>query len=408
MLNSYIPSNYPTVFIKHLIVAALFVPYYTSRIGSVYYQDFILVNFFALLSAFCMFRFKDLTFKKETRTAFVIIGIMFVYDLTASFVNLKYLHWYSDQINITVSVGFFVVLLLSDRSFISDKLIRFFIRCIVLSNAAGLIFYLKCEGISFMNGQLYLIPRDPGYYEVRYQWLFHHKCEYSFMLVLFIAFFVCYRKLFKNTVTFVLSVGLLYVCLIAAHTYTSLIASFIIFFGLGLDWIREKKMKFKLKHILYVLPVILLFGIVMVKMLSERGLGNLGGRIPIWKAAVRCLQEMPLGVGLDFGFKTFPAPGLTFEVTNCHNLFMNQMFRYSIPVGICFIVLFVFIIAISIKNNFSFLTLGIWAALFIPMTMDYCMLSNSFTLVLLIIYCMFFRKQINYDDRIKEQEAVKV
>ena len=55
---------------------------------------------------------------------------------------------------------------------------------------------------------------------------------------------------------------------------------------------------------------------------------------------------------------------------NAHNVFMNVALRFSIPVGICFTVLFLGIVVYSIKKSKSFLSAGMWLALLILLNMD--------------------------------------
>ena len=43
---------------------------------------------------------------------------------------------------------------------------------------------------------------------------------------------------------------------------------------------------------------------------------------------------------------------------NGHNIFLNEILRLSIPVGICFIILFVLIIVYAMEKKFSFFTPG--------------------------------------------------
>lgn len=398
MLERYIPNRVSQTLLKHFIIVSLFFPYFISKSESVYYPDYILSVFFALLIAFCMFQWKDLKFRREAMTAFVLIGILFIYDLTASYMNLKYLKWYSDEINVTISFGFFIVLLLSsktDKQVITDKMIRFLIHSIIVSNILAMILFIKKYYCAlFMNGRVQLVPMDPSYYEVRFYWIYHHKCEYAFMLVAFIALFFVYRKLFKNVITFGMSVAFLFGCIVASHTFTSMIAAMFIIAGFCMDILIKNRDKFKKRYILYVLPVVGVLGMVMLKMLKERNIGNLGKRIPIWKASIAYLKTHIYGMGRNFGIEWIDIPelGEGAKRTNCHNLFLNQILRFSLPVGICFILLVVVIIVASILRRKSFLIVGIWVALLIPMNMDYCLMTNSLPMLLLILYCIGFRE----------------
>ena len=97
-------------------------------------------------------------------------------------------------------------------------------------------------------------------------------------------------------------------------------------------------------------------------------------------------------MGVD-KFNTVMHPrGWYYTAYNCHNVFMNQMFRFSILVGGIFTLLLLVIILFAIKRNFSFTTLLIVIALLIPMCMDYSMTNIEFILFIPLIFLMFFKK----------------
>src|SRR5699024_2484094 len=105
------------------------------------------------------------------------------------------------------------------------------------------------------------------------------------------------------------------------------------------------------------------------KIAAERSVLTLGYRTYIWESAVNLLLKRPEGLGLRFSFKKLHLDALGGMTTtnNGHNIFLNEMLRLSIPVGICFIIFFVLIIAYALEKKFSFFTLGIWGALLMPM-----------------------------------------
>lgn len=73
-------------------------------------------------------------------------------------------------------------------------------------------------------------------------------------------------------------------------------------------------------------------------------------------------------------------------VNNAHNVFFNQMLRFSIPVGIVFTLLFIGIVVYTLVKGCSFLMAGTWIALLVLMDMDYAMMSTSMALVFLIVW----------------------
>ena len=129
-----------------------------------------------------------------------------------------------------------------------------------------------------------------------------------------------------------------------------------------------------------------------VRINENRNMATLGSRTMIWEAFIGHIQEHPHGVGMEFSEPVFQVTEWFFT-NNCHNVFMNHMFRFSIPVGMIFTLMFAVIIIFSIIKKFSFLTIGIWIALLIPMCMDYSLFASELPFFLFIVYCMFFREE---------------
>ena len=398
MLKRKLHSRYSEFFLELLIFFALFLPIYYSNVNSIYYPNFILVNFFGILFlvSLCTYRSKHFRFKRtNVFELFFFVGIV-MYNISSVYMNYRYLWWYEDQINTTISLLFFLGLLISSQwcERVSDKVINFLIYTIVISNVLGIICYLAgYYGISVENAQIQFIPIDPTYYESRFNWIYGHKNNYGFMLILFIALFVVYRKRFRNKWTYCGSLGVLFVGLIISHSYTSLFSSFIIFGGQFMDYVVSNKKIFKKKYLLAIIPAVGVGAIFIAKMARERNILSLGSRIPIWKESIKLILESPHGIGTAYDTFAFPVPGLNFEVYNCHNLFLTFMWRFSILVGLCYIYIYIVLIIGSLKRNFSFLSFGIWGALIVPMCMDSTILTTQLTIFLFVLYCIFFRKK---------------
>ena len=123
------------------------------------------------------------------------------------------------------------------------------------------------------------------------------------------------------------------------------------------------------------------------EVLAERNIMTLGDRVPIWKAVWQVILDNPEGWGLRFGSSMIETEtGLL--VNNAHNVFLNQMLRFSIPVGICFTLLFLGIVIYTLAKGRSFLLAGTWIALLVLLDMDYSMMSVQMALVFLIIYLL--------------------
>ena len=83
-----------------------------------------------------------------------------------------------------------------------------------------------------------------------------------------------------------------------------------------------------------------------------------------------------------------------------------MILRFSIPVGICFILLFLAIIIYTLVKGRSFLMLCTWLALLVIMSMDYSLMSLQMALLFLLVYLIMIKKR---DERIKrkaERDAI--
>ena len=393
--------------LKLVIAVSLICPVFTSSTDSQYYPDFMLTNVFVLLFIIVLAVQKNFSFSQNRIYLCLILGGVILYNIVALYINTRYLGMYGSQINVTIAFLFFCALIASKKLdyFDNGKLIDFFIWAIVITNIIGIIVYLTgYNGISFLDGQIDLQEMNPDYYERRFNWIFLHKSQYAFILVLFLGLVVAYRDRFRNKITYISSIGVLMAGLVISHTYTSLIASLLIFAGLFLDFLRSKITAFKIKYLLFLLPIIIAGGLLLIFMLKERNLSTLGGRIPIWMESVNMLRQYPNGLGSALGLVGFDVPGISFQAFNCHNYFLNQMLCFSIPVGICFIFTFFIVLIFLFKQKVSFLTLGIWAALLIPLNMDYALTIVELPIVFFSMFCIFMKPYLNRADYIINRE----
>ena len=106
---------------------------------------------------------------------------------------------------------------------------------------------------------------------------------------------------------------------------------------------------------------------VLGKISEERDIFSLGSRLPIWKGALEVIKKYPEGWGMRCGDSLFYAGDTGWMVNNAHNVFLNAVLRFSIPVGICFTVLLVTVMIYTIIKARSLLVAGMWAGVFLLM-----------------------------------------
>ena len=134
-------------------------------------------------------------------------------------------------------------------------------------------------------------------------------------------------------------------------------------------------------------------GAVGWEILKERNIWTLGNRVYIWRSALDVIKKHPEGWGLRFGESVFVAEPLDLMVTNAHNIFLNAVLRFSVPVGICFTVLFLGIAVYSVRKAKSFLAAGMWLALLVLLDMDYALQSPQMGLLFLMVYLVCFKNK---------------
>ena len=127
------------------------------------------------------------------------------------------------------------------------------------------------------------------------------------------------------------------------------------------------------------------------KIAAERSIMTIGNRTYIWQSAIDLILKRPEGLGLRFSYKKLHLADWFMKTTNNgHNVFLNEILRLSIPVGVCFIIFFILIIVYSLEKKFSLFTLGIWGALLMSMMMDYAVMNSGWTLMVFFFYMIFF------------------
>ena len=394
MLEKYIPKRYANALLKHVVAVTVFIPYYYSKSYNIYFPDFILATFFSTLCLITICTSWKADFRRNGILAGLLGVVLLVYNVYATHMNYHYHHWYGDQINTTLAYLFFIALLLVQDSheLVDDLLIKSMIHMIVLSNILALCYRAldKYAALFFYNKGVSMWPFAMS--EKQYSWLYAHKSEYAFLLLLCIAFFCVYKKHFRNTLTYCLSQGVLLVALYLSTTQASMVGALIIFGTQFLDYWWKSNWKIKLASLPAALLPLSFVGYKLYQKIAEsRNILTLNSRIYIWSSFLEYIKETPGGVGTSFGPARYPVGDNLFLTNNAHNIFLNHALRFSVPVGILYAVLFLLIVLFSIIRKPSFLTLGIWIAVFIAIMMDQALNTLVLSFVLFLLYCIFFR-----------------
>ncbi len=378
------------ILLKLFLVCSLFFPAFYSPFQEDYKMEYYAS--FTVAYAFLVLYMAAWALKGRKRTgqSFVLVcsGFLLVYNILSLYMNIRYLHWYGEQINNTVAFLFFFCLCFYEDSLGTEKdgMIRFFLWCIILSNAAAILYYFAgYTSFLICNHHFYFIKLPEDYYESRFYWLYSHKSDYALMLTAFLAVCIRFRAWFKSRVLWLLGMAVLLFALFLSHSWTGFGAAAILFLGAALDQVDWKKFHLGKKQC-FVLVLLGVCGVLLGKaLLAERDLLSFGGRPEIWAGALRTIRENPEGWGYQFGEVLFEVrPG--WSTNNAHNVFLNALLRFSVPVGICFTVLFLLLAGWCIYKSRSFLAAGMWIALLLLMNMDYSLLNYEMGMLFFAVY----------------------
>ncbi|MDO5146956.1 MAG: O-antigen ligase family protein [Eubacteriales bacterium] len=407
-----------SICMKLMLVVALFIPITTTTPGNKhpqYYQEFVLVNAVAVIFIF-FYVISLLVHKRWNRENLVfcvkfflfMAGYLFFYWMFLDDIQWK---WYG--VNACVSLGFFFLMMAgrNERWLEKYRIIEFTNVSLIVSHAIGIVVYLAgYASVYWYNFQFQLMPPKDFYGEKRFEWIYYHKSQYAFMVLLGLAFLLVHRKKFRSKIAFGVGLAVMAVSLYISHVNTAIVGGGLMAGSFCIDiFIKNfRKIKTKVKAVLipaFCVGVVGMGAMALMKIQAERSVLTLGNRTYIWDNAIDLILKRPEGIGNRFSFKKVPLPELLTKVNNGHNIFLNEMLRFSIPVGICFTVLFFLIVAYALEKKFSFFSLGIWGALLMSVMMDYAVMISGWTLMFFFLYMIFF-----YDTGCKgdaEQTAVE-
>ena len=386
------PKRYAHALIRHFIIFSLFLPAFYSQYKDAYYQDIFLSSVIATFFVVNILFHWKLELRQNIFCSILLALALILYNIVAFLnyrMNQELVFWKTYQINVTIAFLFFLVLLLlKDRHCIlSDELIRLIIRVCLVHNLVGFVFRILgyCR-VQMMNMEFILFEIDPA--NSYFSWLYLEASEYAMLLLLELAFFIVYRKHFKNMITYILSQSILVIGLILTKSTTFLLAAAIMF-GCHLIQYLIERYKPPKKYMLLTIPLFTVSGIAFFWLLFTK-IDTFHTKFLIWKGHWSMLLEDPLGLRIAFGPLKYYVSNVDTPINQAHNIFLNHMVRYSLPVGLLYTAMFFIIIVFSIMRKPNYLTVGLWIGLLIPMNMNYSLQTLNLPLALFMIYCIFF------------------
>lgn len=387
------PKRYAHALIRHFILITLFFPIFYSKYQHVYYQDMSFISILALLfsiNIFCRWR---LDFRKHGFSVLAIAIVLLTYVIIAMVNYKRYpvYFWRTEPLNVLIAVVFFLSLLLlrDETTVISDKFLRFTIIAILIHNVCGIIFRLT-GGAKFYMQTLFYEARTIEETDGVFSWLYYDASEYALMLLLSMAFFMTYRRLFKNAYLYWASQGLLIICMLLTNTSIYYLATALLF-GFNLLYTLVRKYEILEHCVSYSYPILIaICGVGMY--LLTRFLPSLQTKALIWKGTWDILRVQPEGLYVSFGYAPYQVPGVDVPLIQAQNTFLNHMLRHSVGTGLVFTVLILTIFIIAFIKKPQLRSLGILLAILIPILTEFGLQTLYLPYVLFLMYCIFFKK----------------
>ncbi len=386
-----------TFFFKLFLVFSLFFPAFWSTFSEEYKMEYYAVftaAYGALLLWMLVCAVKGGWKKKRPVFAGCLAAGLLIYNLLSLWFNMRELHWFGEQIDNSVAFLFLLVLCIQEEPLGEkpEELIRFFLGCTVVSNLLSIAyFFAGYTSFLICNGHFYFTQLPADYYEFRHYWLYSHKSDYALMLTLFLAAVVRFRGLFRKKWTFFGSIAVLLFAMFLSHSWTGFGAAALVLIGGCLDRVDWKGFRFRSIYLPGIAGIAVAGGIAGKLLLRERNIFSMGDRKEIWAGALRAIRDCPGGWGLEFGERLFEVrPG--WSTNNCHNIFLNAMLRFSVPVGICFLLLILAVLLYALVQSRSFLGTGLVLGSFVLMNMDYALLNYELGMLLFVIWLVCIYK----------------
>lgn len=390
------PKRYVHSLIRHFVIVSLFFPTFYSHFKHEYYQDVFLANIIVFIFIVIIFSRWPLNLY---RNKWLVISLSLLLLLYNVFSIYNYIHykdvyfWKSYQINITIAFLFFLSLLVvkDHLAIVNNKVIKITIYAIIIQNLIG--FYFRIIGCcKFFMMNFYYNKQPINYANSYFSWLYYDASEYALILLLCMSFFIVYKEYFSNIYTYLCGLGILVIGLLLTESTTFYLAGILL---LGFEFINFLILKYNVsKKCLHISYLIMCLISIVFALLLFTYTDSFHTKYLIWKGNWELLLKDPLGLRTAFGPLTYTVPYVDIALNQGHNVFLNHMLRYSLPVGIIYTMMFLVIIVFSIIKKPGYRTIGIWIALLVPLNMDYALQTLHLPFVLYMIYCIFFRVEM--------------
>ena len=333
----------------------------------------------------------------------VYMGILALYLGTGFFFNFFYHHYYWELFHKAAAFLMLPLLwyMLPAEFFKRNKVIPFLLGAIVLSCILSIIlYYIGIDRILFDKASL--IPKlihhgeATTYMDKRLTFTYPHKSEYGVFLVLYSGLCLKFKDSFKKRFLFYGSIPILLFAAYLTNSVATLMCATVVIVGYVISGFPWKKLHVKYKIALAGISFVLLMVVAVYGyhyVAAKRDLTSMGSRFPIWKASIAAILDNPVGIGMQFDKLVLWEDIKTATIIkNCHNVFLVEMLRYSIPVGILLIALFLFMLLKSFWKYSTF-SAAVWIGLLGMLCIDYSIKEFDLPMLMLCLFFLFFMRE---------------
>lgn len=327
---------------------------------------------------------------QTTRKLFPFIILFIIYFLIFTITSILHIGCYTEMINRLCCFSFFVVLYKYGDTIFTKKLLKQILNITLIAVVFSiLLYFLNIEELSFGNGINYRIQGD-HFIDKRLTYVFLHKSTYGLILNLLLIICMRFKNVFSSIKRQYIYILIIFLAIILTGSATAIISSLIIAFAFYICDNRKKINKRKLAVIaICIIVAPFIFTYLFNFLETSRNLSTGGTRFEIWATAFDYLSKNNIGLGDKF-FITYIG-----KFNNFHNVFLNEMLHFSIPIGVMFLIIFIYITIISIKakKGEKLINTLLWIAIYLLLMIDHSLNISMLPMFFLLIYIIYFYKE---------------
>ncbi len=219
----------------------------------------------------------------------------------------------------------------------------------------------------------------------RLTWVFMHKSTYGLLLVLALTLLIK-RKTFHFRKFWIC---IYFVAAIRINSMVSMVCMCGVLFAYYVE-ARAINRKTLIKMVFAFFTGLFLACIIYYIVAIGRNISSLGDRAYIWAIYADSLAKYPNGMGKDFFTTSFWLAASGRYINNFHNVILNELIHYSVPVGVLFTLLVLYYPIRFIKSSPSKIkNIILLVVISLPMLFDQAINDLIFPIFLIMLKLCF-------------------